>query len=225
MKKINKIVLTGGPCAGKSTILSALKDHYGDKVVLVREAARQLFSIPYDQGGPGIPGRDIEWSEEYARNFQKLILEKQMADEASAQSAAEKLTQENGQPVTIVCDRGILDGAIYMPGGREEFFSYFGLTLEECVARYDRVIHLNSLATDNPELYEELRQKGQRRKNSEEYISLDEQTFRAWQGHPKRERIMATESIDQKLEKVVEVIEDLREDGELKENPEIEPIS
>lgn len=223
MGKIHKIVLTGGPCAGKSTILAALKDHYGDRVVLVEEAATQIFSIPYDQGGPGIPGRDVEWSEEWAHNFQKLVLEKQIADETAAQTMAEKHAQENGQSTIVVCDRGVLDGAAYMPKGREEFFSHFGLTLGDCVARYDQVIHLNSLATDSPKLFDELRHNNHTRKESLEGAKeLDERTFSVWEGHPKRDRIPATESIDHKVETVVGLIESLRENDELNENLEVE---
>lgn len=39
MSKIQKIALTGGPCAGKTMVLDAIKERFGDDVILVSEVA------------------------------------------------------------------------------------------------------------------------------------------------------------------------------------------
>jgi thymidylate kinase len=46
MQKITKIVITGGPCAGKSTALSKIEKHFtglGYRVIFVNEAATELI--------------------------------------------------------------------------------------------------------------------------------------------------------------------------------------
>ena len=42
--KQKKIALTGGPNSGKTTALSVLKETFGPRVELVREAATMIFS-------------------------------------------------------------------------------------------------------------------------------------------------------------------------------------
>ena len=66
---VKRIVLTGGPCAGKTTILSKIEQDLlerGYKVFIVRESATELINggITPHQSGVGI------------LNFQKLILVK-----------------------------------------------------------------------------------------------------------------------------------------------------
>lgn len=41
---MQKIVLTGGACAGKNTSINIIKDKYGDKIIVVPEAATSILS-------------------------------------------------------------------------------------------------------------------------------------------------------------------------------------
>ncbi|EKE25576.1 MAG: hypothetical protein ACD_5C00113G0003, partial [uncultured bacterium] len=43
MNSIKVVVLTGGPCSGKSTVLRALQDEFGEQLVVVREVATVLL--------------------------------------------------------------------------------------------------------------------------------------------------------------------------------------
>ena len=124
MKK--KIALTGGPNSGKTTALSVLKETFGPRVELVKEAATMIFS-------GGFPRKD--GSPEHVRTAQRIIF--------FATRQMESLAEESSDAELIVCDRGTVDAAVYWPEGVEDFFNHMGTTLEAELARYDAVLHLS----------------------------------------------------------------------------------
>ncbi len=204
--QIKKIALTGGPCAGKSQVLEALKAGYGHKLHVLPEVATQLLEMPYDQGGVGIPGKDIEWSREWQDNFQRRIIEKQLVDETLLTQIA-SLSQEEA---VLICDRGILDGAAYVEDGRESFLAQNNLELEQCLELYDAVIHLNSLATDNPQLYEELKHSNPSRfEDGDTARKIDEAIAHAYEGHKALIRIPAQPSIEDKISYCRQIVENI----------------
>lgn len=144
-----------------------------------------------------MPGRDLEWSQEWQDRFQAMIIEKQLADEMFHVQQADL----RERPTVVVCDRGVLDGAAYLAGGREEFMQKFNLEEGKCFGLYDTVIHLNSLATDNHELYEELKATNPSRfEPAERAKELDENLFRVWEGHESHIRIPSADGIEAKIE-------------------------
>lgn len=59
---MQKIVLTGGACAGKSTSINIIKDKYGDEIIVVPEAATSILSggfLPKNQCNKKIFGKRI----------------------------------------------------------------------------------------------------------------------------------------------------------------------
>lgn len=62
MNAIRKIVITGGPCGGKTTVLNALKKDFNDRAVFVPEVATMLLS-----GGFPAPEKDLFLSEKWHR--------------------------------------------------------------------------------------------------------------------------------------------------------------
>ncbi len=198
MNKVKKIVLTGGPCGGKSAVLKALSEAFRGKVIIIPETATELLETPPELGGTGVPGKDFEWTQEWQNNFQEKILLRQLEKEARAREIAEN----NPEIELIICDRGILDGAAYTSGGLDTFLTRFGLSQEECHLLYDKIIHLSSLATDNPAKFEEMRKSnpiryegGDLAKNRE----LDRRTYEAWKDHPQQTLVGATDEIEQKI--------------------------
>ena len=135
------LVMTGGPCSGKTTVLAALREEFRDRIVLVPEVATVLL-----EGGFPIPGKHLEWSEEWQAAFQSAVLPLQTSMENAYRLVA-------GTDKLVICDRGVLDGAAYTPGGVEEFCSRYGVDKEAALARYTAVIHLESLAVSEPSLY------------------------------------------------------------------------
>src|SRR5690349_17226698 len=112
---IPKIVLTGGPCAGKSTCLRRVAEELGSQVCVIREAATTLL----EHGFPP-PGSHPTRGQELVQIMQETILTLQRNIEMAVEAAVE-LTPAR----VILCDRGVLDGAAYWPGGLDAFVSHF----------------------------------------------------------------------------------------------------
>ena len=174
MKKIEMLVLTGGPCGGKSTVINYMEKNFGDHLVIVPEVATSLLQNGWPAPDP--------WSQEWQDSFQAEIVRVQKESEEQAIIKAQEIGAE-----LIICDRGILDGAAYLAGGVQEFSEKFGVDIEEALSRYDMVLHLESLATLNPELYQELKDTNPDRFESVEKASEREIALReAWAAHPKK---------------------------------------
>ena len=132
MKKIRTIVITGGPCAGKSTAMSWIRNAFtqrGYTVLFVPETATELIT-----GGvaPWTCGTNID--------FQKCQVALQLAKEKLFRQAA--LTMPSDK-ILIVCDRGVMDNKAYMT---EEEFREVSKALQgdDVVWRdnYDAIFHL-----------------------------------------------------------------------------------
>src|SRR5690242_13509867 len=102
---VQKLVLTGGPCAGKTSCLLALKARFGGDILTVPESATLLLS-----GGVPPPGHErIRCPmDEWVRAFQGAIL----ATQQGIEDSFERVARDCGVRL-IVCDRGVLDGAAY----------------------------------------------------------------------------------------------------------------
>lgn len=209
MKGIVKIAITGGPCGGKSEVIKHLQSRFGDQLTVMPEVATQLLEIPLKEGGVGVPGKDVEWSPEWQDEFQRRVVEKQLSDETLLTQIAS--LREGGAKV-MICDRGILDGAAYVPGGRDELLDTYNLDLDNCFGLYDAVIHLNSLATDNPKLYDELKHTNPSRyEDCETARALDEKIGLAYEGHPNLIRIPADGELHRKIELCEEIVMNMAE--------------
>jgi len=104
MKDIKKIVLTGGPCAGKTTALVRIIEHFSS-------LGYKVFTIPevptlYSLAGWNYltPNKNLYYEGERA------ILKTQLVLEDTFMQMAEVCKK----PTLIVCDRGTLDISAYM---------------------------------------------------------------------------------------------------------------
>jgi predicted ATPase len=193
---IPKLVLTGGPYAGKTTCLQAIADEFGKQVVTVPEAATILLSaFPR-------PGRDLPHSPDWVVSFQKAVLAVQLEME----TAFELLARQQGARV-LVCDRGLLDGAAYWPNGREDFLNGFGQSLEECFQRYRKIVHLQSLAIAHPENYGPAGNKA-RFEVLDEARKTEALILAAWEGHPHRE-VLSGKDLGTKVSRVLASVREL----------------
>lgn len=177
-----RIALTGGPCAGKTTALREVREQFGNQVLVMPEVA----SILLEHGFPR-PGKDVQLCARWIDSFQSSVLPVQVNMENEyANMAAERISR------ILLCDRGILDGAAYLGKGLPFFLDRFGLSAEEVYARYDAVVHLESLAVSNPELYEQLQGSNPARYESpEEAAAMDWAIQEVWNGHPNHHLILA----------------------------------
>ena len=136
---VKRIVLTGGPCAGKTSILSKIEQSLlerGYKVFIVRESATELINggITPHQSGVGM------------LNFQRLILVYQYQKEEIYNQA---VLDTKDKDIVIIYDRGILDNKAYISELEFNDLLYdlslqFGKRINESTIldRYDMVIHL-----------------------------------------------------------------------------------
>ncbi len=140
---MKRIVITGGPQAGKTTVMSALKQEHSDRIVFVPEPATMLFNEGYP-----LPREDVAYTRQWQQMFQNIITPLHLGLEWNY----EQLARQRGIEL-MICDRGILDGAAYYPGGIDPFLSVYHLRLKDCFDRYVQIIHLESTAVCNPEIY------------------------------------------------------------------------
>lgn len=173
MEKIGKIVITGGPCSGKSSTIEAIKAEFGNQIVIVPEAATILLS-----NGFPVPGKDVEWSLEWQDAFQAAVVKLQQSMERS-----HKLIAKNRNAKLLICDRGIMDGAAYTPGGTKEFALRYAVDEKTAISNYLAVIHLESLAIAQPHLYGQGNNPN-RFESLEEAQSLEQRTRDSWSKHP-----------------------------------------
>lgn len=168
------IVLTGGPCAGKTTILHHLAATCPSLAVLPETATLLLSGGFPTAEQTGLP------LDQWQRSFQEAVLRIQVIQERLAiQQACTRGAQ------AIICDRGILDGAAFYPGGREAYLHGFDLSLDHTFRRYAAVIHLPSLAVTHPGQYQTTNNP-YRREELDDAQLTDARILDAWSGHPRR---------------------------------------
>ena len=174
-KSITRIVLTGGPAAGKTTLISRIlkefKTEDGWRVITIPETATMLIS------GFGVGPFEGCMSME---DFQYFVIEDQLNKERLALKAAETVPQEK---ILIIYDRAVLDDKAYISD--EQFaltLSHFGKTEEELLAGYDAVLHLVTCAKGAEYAYNF--GNAARYESIEEARLMDDRTLRAWSKHP-----------------------------------------
>lgn len=168
---IPMIVLTGGPCSGKTSVMDILaKDK---RLHVVPEVATiligQLGIKPFGKNGHGV-------------RFQIALRRIQLVFEALARLQA----RADGK-AAVVMDRGVLDACAYLPHGWLSYKKYFGVTANDDGRRYKVVIQL---AVPKRSVYNAHRKNNpSRRETHAQAVALGKKIREAWEGH--REYLMA----------------------------------
>ncbi len=110
-----RVVITGGPCAGKTEVWRFLGEAFPCGV-LVPEAATELILAGMSVDRVGLEA------------FQRAVYARQLALEGEG--------REKG--LLLFCDRGLLDGLAYLPG----LFTSLEVSPQEILGRYAMVLHL-----------------------------------------------------------------------------------
>jgi len=170
---INKIVITGGPCAGKSTALSWIQNEFVQKgyhVIFINEAATELINNGIS---PSTCVNKIE--------FQNALMKLQIEREKIYYNAASKMNKEK---ILIVCDRGALDSKAFLSDLEFQYvMKNLGANEIELRDNYDAVFHLVTAAKGASEYYT-LENNAARSETIEEAIISDDKLISAWTGHP-----------------------------------------
>ena len=190
--EITKIVITGGPCAGKSTAMSWIQNTFtqmGYMVLFISETATEL-----------ITGGVAPWTCRTNGEYQKCQLRLQLDKEQVFEQAAMTM---DAQKVLIVCDRGALDNKAYMDD--LEFLQaleYLGTNEIELRDNYDAVFHLVTAANDAERFYTTANNSA-RTETIEEAAALDDKLINAWTGHPHLRVIDNSSDFEGKMRRLI----------------------
>ena len=193
--KISKIVLTGGPCAGKTTALNWISNYFtkrGYTVLNVPETATELIT---NGVAPWTCGTNYD--------YQKFQIKLQKIKEQIYDDAAKTMKNDK---ILIVCDRGILDNKAYMKDVEfKRILKEFDTTEIKERDSYDAVFHLVSASKGKEEVYT-LANNTARTENIEEAQKLDDRIISAWTGHPHLRIIDNSTEFEEKLERLLKEI-------------------
>lgn len=174
-KRAYKIVLTGGPCGGKTTGQSRLCtffENLGWKVFRVPETATVLLS-------GGIKFSDL--SEDEAYKFQENLLRTMIQIENTFFALGESCTRN----CLIICDRGAMDASAFISTEKWEYMlasnNLNSVDLRD--NRYNQIIHLVSAANGAEDFYS-TEDHVCRSEGVETARELDYKAAAAWVGHP-----------------------------------------
>lgn len=189
---IQKIVITGGPCAGKSTALSWIQKaftHMGYTVLFVSETATELIS-----------GGVAPWTCGCNRDYQLCQISMQIEKERIYTRAAHTMPVDK---ILIVHDRGALDNKAYMT--EAEFDGILEeLHTNEVELRdgYGAVFHLVTAAKGAEEFYT-LSNNAARTETAEQAAEMDDKIIAAWTGHPHFRVIDNSTDFEQKMHRLI----------------------
>lgn len=190
--KITKIVVTGGPCAGKTTALSWIQNSFTEKgyrVLFISETATELIS-----------GGVAPWTCGSLVDYQNCQLKLQIAKEKAYEEAAKTM---NCEKILIVCDRGVLDSKAYMPADEfQKTINSISSNEVELRDSYDAVFHLVSTAKGAPEFYTTTNNQA-RTETPEQAAELDDKIIAAWTGHPHFRVIDNSTNFEGKLRRLI----------------------
>lgn len=194
---IHKVVLTGGPCGGKTSALPLISDHFkktGFQVYTVPEMAT-LFH------GSGVNLVHKITTAPYA--LEHAIFSAQLALEKSMQS----LTTTEFKDTIILCDRGLGDLAAYTPVDIwGKLLCDFTMTPDTVLTRYNAVVHLVTAAIGAEKHF--TNENNPARNCSPELArELDRKTFSAWSKHPNLFEIDNSTDFDGKIKRAIDAIE------------------
>ncbi|EKX35694.1 hypothetical protein GUITHDRAFT_49730, partial [Guillardia theta CCMP2712] len=176
-RKVYKVALTGGPCAGKTSSLTSIADYFrglGWRVYVAKESASIVL-------GGGVNFANL--NSEQIFEVQLAIVRNMMTLESSYEAIC--MASDQGEKCMVVCDRGIMDASVYCDHATwMRVMESVGLDHSSaCDARYDGVLHLVT-AADGAEEHYNLVRRWVRTETADQARHLDKKTHSAWRSHP-----------------------------------------
>ena len=158
-----RVVLTGGPGAGKTALLELIRQTFCSHVRVLPESAGIVFGGGFPRGN----------EEACRRAAQRAIFHVQRQLEVIG---------DLHNPAVVLCDRGTIDGLAYWPGRVEDFWSSLGTTLDTELRRYQAVIHLRTPTAEHG--YN--RRNPLRTESAATAAEIDARLADVWASHPRR---------------------------------------
>lgn len=196
-KRVYKIVLTGGPCGGKTTgqsRLSTFFENLGWKVFRVPETATVLLS-------GGVKFSDLTEKEAY--KFQENLIRTMIQIE----NTYFELGSSSTRNCLIICDRGVMDASAYISKEKWEkmMTSNNWNAIELRDNRYNQILHLVSAANGAEEFYS-TEDHACRSEGVDLARDLDYKSAAAWVGHPYFDVIDNSTNFESKMNRMIEAV-------------------
>lgn len=193
------IVLTGGPCSGKSSSLAYLTERLSDHGFMV-------FTVPETAtivSNSGIDRRNMDKPRQVAM-YEEAIFDLQLAFEETYKRAVTRIFPARRK--VIIFDRGIMDVKAFISD--EDFRTICrgrGLKEVSLRERYHGVIHLVT-AADGARDYYTGENNTSRIETPEEAIRIDQRIRKCWLGHPHLKVIDNRTDFEGKIKRAFEAI-------------------
>ena len=203
---IKKIVLTGGPGSGKTTVVGEIVKTFepqGVKVIFVDETATYFILKGIKPFGDG--SIDIV-------DFQEIVMRMQLAKEEVFDRVAELY---QNQDVLIIYDRGTLDNRAYLRSEKEfedVLVRIMGVSnIAELMDKYDAVINLvgrkDFYTTEN---------NAARSEDPDKALALGDATLKSWLGHKNIKIVEPKDRMEDKVNEVLNIINELLNKKQIK---------
>ncbi|XP_011646490.1 TRPL translocation defect protein 14 [Pogonomyrmex barbatus] len=196
-KRVYKLVLTGGPCGGKTTgqtRLCTFFENMGWKVFRVPETATVLLS-------GGIKFTDLNAEEAF--KFQENLLRTMIQIENTFFQLGESCSRN----CLIICDRGAMDASAFISKDKWELMmasnGWHNVELRD--NRYNQIIHMVSAANGAEEFYS-TEDHACRSEGVELARELDYKAAASWVGHPYFDVIDNSQDFESKICRMIECV-------------------
>lgn len=202
------IVLTGGPCSGKSSILALIRDRLskrGMQVLTVPEYATHFFA--------NSDGFQVDWvGTQKEEALQDILLRFQVTQENMFHDFASL----NSKPAVLLLDRAVMDQKVFVSSDKiwESALKDSSVTEEQLLARYDLVMHLGTCAKGGDYQWGPGSNNPGRYHNPEEAAKLDDTCAQVYDKHKQFRMVPHCGKFEDKVEHVMKYLEEaLGQDG------------
>ena len=191
---ITKIVLTGGPCAGKTTTNERVEEFF-------TKLGYAVFTLPeaptlFIKAGADFLTKDRNLYFEIHKSMLRFLLQ--------MEESFYEIAEATGKPALIVNDRGAMDLSAYMkPEDWQALLKAVGKTEQELMVRYKAVFHLSTSAKGAPNSYTLSNNSARMEETLAEAIRVDDNLIKAWENHPNLHIIESEEFVKDKIDKVL----------------------
>lgn len=127
-----KIVITGTPETGKTTLVHIMQCEFGSDVIVAIDAV-DVFD----------PGRFPKVESAFEQSCLQTMI-------YHVRVEIENVTVSKARGRAVLCDHGTLDGLTYWPGRAEDFFAKVHSSLGDELARYDWVLQIDHQSDPSP---------------------------------------------------------------------------
>lgn len=180
-----KIVITGGPCAGKTQAISEIKKRMkktGYTVIVISEVPTEMILSGIN---PKRVGKYV---------FQKTIILLQQQKEKIMLNA---LHSSCLGKIVILYDRGIIDHFTYLSEKECRLIKQeLNIDLLECYDNYDLVFHMSSTASELPSCFFNTEH---RKDTIKEAAQSDKLIGEYWKNHPNYHYIKCSKDFNEKI--------------------------